>query len=76
VSFPIDARYAHPGNGWPADQRQARERLTVGEVYTIRRMEVGGSRTGLFFCDVDNPPFGFNSVLFDPVTAEDEEVEA
>jgi hypothetical protein len=66
TGFPLHARFAHPDYGYEADQRQAAERLTVGEVYTVQRLEVGRSSSAIFFYEVDNPQFGFNTVLFEP----------
>lgn len=63
-SFPVAARYAYPDNGSEADRRKAAEHLTLGEVYTVRRMEVGQSLTLLYFYGVADE--GFNSVLFAP----------
>lgn len=64
MSFPLHARYAHPDAGWDADREAAAKVLTVGEVYTIRQLEVGQSTSHLTFQEV---PGQFNTVLFDPV---------
>jgi hypothetical protein len=64
--FPVAARYAYPDSGTEADARKAAEHLTLGEVYTVRRMEVGQSLTLLYFYGVADE--GFNSVLFAPVS--------
>lgn len=63
-TFPVQARYAYPGNGLLFDQQTAAEHLVAGQVYTVQRMEAGGSRTLLFL--LGHPETGFNSVLFAP----------
>jgi hypothetical protein len=69
VSFPIHARYAHPEAGWKTDRATAAEHLTVGEIYTIRRMEVGRSTSYLYFCETPEDA-AFNTVQFEPVSDE------
>jgi hypothetical protein len=70
MAFPLHARYAHPENGWQADQETAARHLTPGEVYTIRRLDVGSFTSWLTFCETP-ADVAFNSVQFD--AAEDEE---
>lgn len=63
MPFPIHAKFMHPDNGYPLEQKTAREHLEVGKVYTIQHMDVGQSSTRLYFYEV--PLLGFNSVMFD-----------
>lgn len=67
MSFPLRARYAHPGNGWEDDRKAAAAVLTPGAVYTIRQLTVGQSTSYLTFQEVDGE---FNTVLFEPVDPE------
>ena len=61
--FPIEARFAHPGAGWPGESEQARDLLTPGRVYTVSRLDVGRSSSALYLLDFPDVPF--NTVLFD-----------
>ena len=63
MAFPVHARFAHPDAGWPGDQKEAAERLTPGEVYTVLRVDVGRSSSRISFYEV--PDADFNSVMFD-----------
>jgi hypothetical protein len=60
-------RFAHPGNGYPADGEQAARLLTVGEVYVIDWSDIGFSKTRISLAGIDSHGQGFNSVLFEPV---------
>lgn len=74
MSFPADVIFCHPDASWPYEQARAREfGLIVGQVYTLRKVEVGQSDTRLWLADHPSPPMGFSSVLFEPVMDEDEE---
>lgn len=66
MGFPIDARFAHPDAGWKSDQEHAAEHLTVGQVYTVRTLDVGRSSSSLTL--VEFPGETFNTVLFEPVS--------
>ena len=74
MAFPIAARFAHPDNGYKADQELAAKHLTVGKVYTLTGIKVGRSSSSLFLDIPDGPMFGFNTVMFDPASifADDE----
>lgn len=48
-------------NGWPHDNKRARELLELGAVYTVKRIEVGDSTSNVY---LDEIPGSFNSVLF------------
>ena len=62
--FPLEARFTGEG-GWPVENKKARELLTVGEVYTVARLEVGRWSSALYL--VDFPDEQFNAVMFDGV---------
>lgn len=64
-------RFAHPGNGYPADGEQAARLLTAGEIYVIDWSDIGFSKTRISLAGVDSHGQGFNSVLFEPVASED-----
>ena len=66
MAFPIGARFAHPDAGYKGDRDLAAEHLKVGEVYAVRRLEVGRSSSELYL-DVDGlQGTGFNTVMFEP----------
>jgi len=49
MSFPIGARFAHPSAGRKGDQELAARHLKPGEVYVVRRLEVGQPGSTLNF---------------------------
>lgn len=63
MGFPLHARFAHPDAGWTGEGKMAAEHLTVGEVYTVRTLEVGRSSSVLTLYEV--PGQTFNTVLFE-----------
>ncbi len=69
MGFPLHARFAHPDAGWKDQGRLAAEHLTLGEVYTVRTLEVGQSSSVLTLYEV--PGHAFNTVLFDAAPAPD-----
>jgi hypothetical protein len=73
MAFPIAARFAHPDNGYKADQELAAEHLTVGKVYTLTGIEVGRSSSTIFLDIPNGPRFGFNTVMFDPASLYDDD---
>lgn len=72
MAFPLQARFAHPEAGWDGDQKLAAEHLKVGEVYTIRQMNVGRSSTEIFLYDMPSQ-VAFNSVMFDAVLRDEDD---
>jgi hypothetical protein len=62
-------RYANPDAGYPGEQKDAAERLTLGEVYVITLTDVGQSKTYLTLAGIEGR---YNSVLFNPETEESE----
>jgi hypothetical protein len=73
MAFPIAARFAHPGDGYEADQKLAAEHLEPGRVYVVAGIDVGRSGSRLFLDIPDGPQFGFNTVMFDPASVFDED---
>jgi hypothetical protein len=73
MAFPIAARFAHPGDGYEADQKLAAEHLEPGKVYVVAGIDVGRSGSRLFLDIPDGPQFGFNTVMFDPASVFDED---
>ncbi len=63
MTFPIAARFAHPGNGYDGDQQLAAEHLKPGKVYLLSSLQVGRSVSYLSLHDF--PGIGFNSVMFE-----------
>ena len=57
------AEFTKPKNGRAEHQEEAAEHLTVGESYTVTRVEVGGWHTDIWLEGVAG--VRFNSVLFD-----------
>ncbi len=76
MGFPIAARFAHPGNGYEADQELAAKHLTPGRVYVLTGIDVGRTASRLFLDIPDGPVFGFNTVMFEPASVYDEDGEA
>lgn len=64
--FPVEARFAHPGAGYPAEVAKIQEEgeLEPGKVYTIRTMEVGQSSTYLTLHGVQG---SYGAQMFEPV---------
>jgi hypothetical protein len=54
MAFPLHARYAHPENGYQADQETAARHLTPGEVYTIRFAPALDDPGGYSWPDIEN----------------------
>lgn len=54
--------YAYPNNGWDYDVKRAAEHLTVGETYTVARIEVGNSTS--YVTLEEKPDYVFNTVQF------------
>jgi len=52
-------------NGRTADSEKARQHLIVGQTYTIRKVQAGGSYTDVWLEEVSGVKF--NSVLFENV---------
>ena len=53
-----------PDTGYLPDQKRVKEYLTVGEIYTIRRINVEGFHTDVW---LEGVPVAFNSVHFTEV---------
>lgn len=60
--------FAYPNNGMEADKKSAAENLTVGEKYTVSRIDVGGTMSHVYLegvkSKVTKRPIGFNTVQF------------
>lgn len=65
--------YAAPGtkvrfmncNGYPSERVKAAEELDTSTIYTVNRIEVGGSSSRVYF--EHNPGRGYNTVMFTEV---------
>jgi hypothetical protein len=66
--------FAHPQNGNSYDQEQAEKLLKVGQIYTARKVEVGGWHTDVTLAEI--PDKQFNSVLFDSLYEKEELTQA
>jgi hypothetical protein len=73
MAFPIRAKFAHPEAGRKTDAEKCAQLLTVGEIYTVRQVNVGRSSSTVELYDV--PHELFNSVMFDAAISEDEDAE-
>jgi hypothetical protein len=71
MAFPIAARFAHPGNGYDGDQKQAAKYLQPGKAYVLTGLEVGRSSSRLFLDIPNAPSHGFNTVMFEPASVYD-----
>ena len=73
MAFPINARFAHPGAGWKADQEQCARLLTPGQTYTVSHLKVGPFSSALGLARF--PGEQFNTVNFDAAGSEDQDDE-
>jgi hypothetical protein len=69
MGFPIAARFAHPDAGWADDQKLAAQHLKPGEVYVVRRLEVGSSSSTLRLDVPGARDIDFNTVMFEAAEA-------
>jgi len=59
--------FDHPNAGTDHDQKVCREKLKVGEIYTVVQTEVGGWHTDVWLKDIKG---SFNSVMFSDLPKE------
>lgn len=62
MTFPVHAKCVTFDAGYDMEQKKAREKLALGQVYTIRQMHVHQSSTTLEFYEI---PGQWNSCFFD-----------